>query len=315
MAIKAAVGVSQLDDALNQVHVRKGFLAELYSETMFTEITTPQWFAGVEKGQTVEIRHAPQVEFKDYDKDMKLEVVTPKVCTTRFGVHHAGYSAMKFDDVDQEYLMEYGNLRSEFENSVRRQANESIERNLFHEIYKNAHIQNQGSTAGDLGNYDQGEIGNDFVVTPDNFVDLLSSNAGTMDDQNVPEGNRWIVLPKQMKQIFTKAFWDKTQLQGSCGICTDSRTGKIYTDLLGFDIYFSSFLPRCIDPITNRTTWITPFGNSEGLAYTADLTKFEVIRAQDTFGDILRILITYGMGVGRPEMLGYNYISINASGG
>lgn len=314
MSIKAAAGVGQLDEALNQKHVRQGFLADLYCETMFSEIATTKWFDGLECGSTVTIKREPDFEFKPYEKDMEIEYETPKVCSFQIGVHYANYAAVKFDDIDKKHLCDYGMLRPEFEKTIRRKANQAIERTIFSHIYKEAHAQNVGLSAGSTGMYNVGYVGMPFEATPDSMIDLLLSNSGILDDQCAEDMGRWIVLPKEAKQLFGRGLINKTVLQGTCGICTDARNGKMYSDLSGFDIYFSSYLPRCVDPITGDITWITPFGAGDAMGYTADIGQFETVRLEKAFGDGLRVLITYGAGAGRPEALGYNYISINPQG-
>jgi len=315
MSIKAAVGVGQLDEALNQVHVRQGFLAELYCETMFSEIATTRWFDGLECGSTVTIKHEPDFEFKDYEKDQEIDYETPKVCTTTIGVHYASYAAVKFDDIDKKHLCDYGMLRPEFEKKIRRKANEKIERTIFSHIYKEAHSQNIGLSAGETGMYNLGYVGNPFEANPDSLIDLLLSMGGVMDDQCTEDSGRWVVFPKEAKQLFGRGLINKTVLNGTCGVCSDSRTGQMYSDLSGFNIYFSSRLPRCQDPITGDITWIIPFGIQESMGYTADIGQFETVRLEKAFGDGIRVLVTYGAGAGRPEGLGYAYISINPQGG
>lgn len=315
MAIKAAAGVVQLDEALNQPHIRQGFLADLFCETMFTEIATTEWFDGLTCGQSVTIKHEPKFHFHDYEKDQDIVYETPKVCTTVIGELYAAYAAVKFDDIDKKHLCDYGLLRPEFEKAIRREANIKIEKRLFDKIYKGAHAQNIGNSAGETGMYELGALGKPFSADPDSLIDLLLSNGGVLDDQCVSEEGRWIIFPKEAKQLFGRGLINKTILNGTCNVCTDARNGKMYSDLSGFTIFFTSRLPRCVDPITGDITWIVPFGNKEALGYTADIGQFEVVRLEKTFGDGVRILVTYGAAVGRPEMIGYDYISINPKGG
>ena len=311
---RAAVGVHQIEEALNQVHIREGLLAELYCETMFTEIATTQWFDGLQCGSEVTITHEPDFEFKPYEKDMRIEAETPKVCTTTIGANYARYAFVKLDDMDVKYVCRYNQLPDAFERKIRRKALEEIERTIFSHIYREADATNQGLTAGASGLYNLGAIGNPFHVTPDTAMDLLLYDGGVLDDQCVPDMGRWIVLPKEMKVIFGQGLLNKTILNGGCNICPDARNGKMYEDLAGFDIYFSPRLPKCTDPITGETTWIIPFGQRDGMGYVFDIGDFEVFRLQETFANAIRVLVTFGAGAGRPEALGYNYITLDIGG-
>lgn len=311
---KAAAGVHQIEEALNQVHIRQGLLAELYCETMFTEIATTEWFDGLECGTQVTVMHEPDFEFRDYEKDQKLEVETPKVCTTTFGADYAKYAFIKLDDLDKKYVCQYNLLRPAFEKKIRQKTLEVVEGTIFNHIYHEAHEMNQGSTAGESGMYNLGRVGAPFVATPDSMFDLMLYDSGVLDDQCTEDSERWLVLPKEAKVLFGQGLLGKTVLNGGCNICTDARNGKMYEDLSGLDIYFSSRLPKCIDPITGDTTWITPFGQKQGMGYTLDMGNFEVLRLEDAFADAVRILVTFGAGAGRPELLGFNYITMNIGG-
>ena len=307
---RAAAGVAQLEEALNQVHIRQGMLAALYCETMFTEIATTKWFDGLECGHRVKIVHEPQFTFRKYEKDQALEFEQPKICTTEFGADYSYYAGVKFDQVDQQHVCRYNELRPAFEKSIRRQALELIEDVVFKHIYQEAHHMNQGLNAGDLGNYNLGQVGTPFVATPESLFDLLLSNGGVLDDQCSPMTERWIVFPLQFKMLFAQGMLAKTILQGGCNICTDSRNGKMYEDLSGFNIYFSNRLPRCVDPITQQVSWIIPFGQKDGMGYTADIGEFIVDRPHDTFGETIKILVTFGAGTGQPEFIGFDYVTL-----
>lgn len=309
---KAAAGVAQLEEALNQVHIRKGMLAQLYCETMFTEIATTKWFDGLECGTRVKVLHEPDFNFRKYEKDQELEFEQPKVCTTEFGADFAYYAAVKFDDLDKKHVCRYNELRPAFERSIRRKANELIEDVVFQHIYQEAHYANQGNNAGALGNYALGQVGAPYIATPESLFDLMLSNGGVLDDQCAPMTQRWIVFPTQFKMLFAQGILGKTILNGSCSLCPDARNGKMYEDLSGFDIYFSSRLPQCVDPITGEIAWIIPFGQKDGMGYTADIGEFMVDRPFNTFGEVVKVLITFGAGTGRPEFIGFDYVTLGA---
>ncbi len=306
---KAAAGVHQIEEALNQVHIREGLIAELYCETMFTEIATTEWFSGLQCGTTVTVRHEPDFNFYKHEKDQKLEVDTPKICTTTFGADYQYYANVKFDDVDMKHVCNYNLLRPAFEQVIRRKANEIIETTIFNHIYTDAHASNQGANAGNSGMYNLGTVGAPFQATGDSLFDLLLFNGGVLDDQCAPMNERWIVFPMEAKVIFAQGLLGKTILQGGCDLCPDARNGKMYEQLSGFNIFFSSRLPKCVDPITGESTWIIPFGHKSGMGYTADMGNFEVNRLQDAFGETMRIMVTFGAGTGRPELLGFDYVT------
>lgn len=310
-SIAAAAGVNQIEAALNQVHIRQGLLSKLYCDTIFGEIATTSWFDGLTCGTQVTIIHEPDFKFRPLEKDQELEIETPKVCTTTFGAHYAAYAYVKFDDMDKQYLCNYNLIRPAFEDVIRRKAREQIEATIFSHIYAEAHSMNRGLTAGSSGMYNLGDIGQPYPATSETISDLMLFMGGVLDDQCVEDMNRWVVFPKELKILFSQGTLAKTILNGGCTVCTDASNGKLYADLAGFDIYFSPRLPKCVDPVTNQTTWIVPFGHKEGMGYTMDMSPFETIRLERAFGDGVRVQLVYGAGTGRPEYLGYAYITVD----
>jgi hypothetical protein len=72
-----------------------------------------------------------------------------------------------------------------------------------------------------------------------------------------------------------------------------------------FTIYNSNLLPRYVDG-TDATTHFL-FGVDYGITFATQLTKTESLRAESTFGNIMRGLMVYGFKVIKPEAIGVVY--------
>ena len=52
------------------------------------------------------------------------------------------------------------------------------------------------------------------------------------------------------------------------------------------------------------SVYYIPFGTNHGITFASQMTKMESLRAESTFGDLVRGLNVYGFNVIKPEALG-----------
>ena len=163
--------------------------------------------------------------------------------------------------------------------------------------------QNKGATAGrKSGNINLGATGAPLSLSKSNIIDTILYAGQVLDEQNVPETGRFLIMP----------FWATTQLKMSdikdASLSGDStsplRNGRVGV-IDRFTIYNSNLLPTYTDG--SDTTYHMIFGTKAGLTFATQLTKTETLRAESTFGDIMRSLMVYGHKVVKPEALGAIY--------
>jgi len=73
-----------------------------------------------------------------------------------------------------------------------------------------------------------------------------------------------------------------------------------------FTIYNSNLLPNYVDGANNTFSMIA--GTTAGLTFATQLTNTESLRAESTFGEIMRGLMVYGHKVVKPEALTTAYV-------
>jgi hypothetical protein len=163
---------------------------------------------------------------------------------------------------------------------------------------------NVGLTAGRISqDINLGATGSAVAITKANVLEQILLQGQVLDEQNVPESGRFIVLP----------FWITTLLKLS-DIKDASLTGDGTTPLRNgrvgmidrFTVYNSNLLPTYVDGADTCTNMIA--GTKAGLTFATQLTKTEELRAESTFGDIMRGLIVYGHKVVKPEALCSSYV-------
>jgi hypothetical protein len=156
------------------------------------------------------------------------------------------------------------------------------------------------TSAIDVG-YDAGE------TSPVNVLNRLGRQ---LDEQNVPEDNRWAVA----NPLFWEIFADENATLMSANSAGDSvsalRNGMV-TDrpVHGFRLYKSNNMPTSSTTRTSHTDWTDAtncvlVGHMSAVATVSQIAKSEVLRSQDSFGDIVRGMHMYGRKVIRSAALG-----------
>ena len=314
MTMTSASGFVQLEDSLNQPHIHGSLLEELYTDTIFSEIATTDYFSDLRCGTTVIIQREPDINIHRYQKNQRLKIDPIQgICEHELSIDHAYYANVKFDDLDKEFICRENDLREAFRHRVIRKMKETVEAVAFSTIFADAAVANQGDSAGaQSGMYDLGKLGTPYDMNPDTIMNFLFYADAVLMEQSAPmDGNRFMIFPNVAKPIFVQSPYMNKDLLGDCVDCLPARTGRMYNDIYGFNIYFSDRLPSCTDPVTNQTAYPILFGHSDAMAYTMHMGNFEVIRLEGTFGEALRVLMTFGVGTVREELLGAGYATFS----
>lgn len=137
-------------------------------------------------------------------------------------------------------------------------------------------------------------------------LDLMARMARLLDDENVPEENRWFVGDPQFYEELSKTnskllSVDYNGGQGSL------RNGLVSSGKLrGFNMYRSNNLPA-----TSTATGVVAAGHISATSTAQTIMSTEVLRDTQSFGDICRGLHVYGAKVLRPEAIVTAYYTID----
>lgn len=168
-------------------------------------------------------------------------------------------------------------------------------------------IDDQGATAQNSGLY-AGRISGDgasvginlgssaapVTVTKANVIDYIIDHNLVLDEANIPEQGRYLVLPAWMTAMLKKSDLKDASLTGDgTSVLRNGRIGMIDRTT----IYNSNLLPAAAGKYTIYG------GHKSALTFAAQLTKVETLRAESTFGDIMRGLMVYGFKVIDPTAM------------
>jgi len=185
-------------------------------------------------------------------------------------------------------------------------------------VTEGAHASNAGGTAGALsGEYNLGtDVAPIDQATPKNVLDTILRMSAALDEQNVPEDGRWLILSPFDRQLLMQTDIAQAYFTGDAS--STIRTGKIGM-LDRFEVYVSNLLPKgaagkALVPglaatsggatVTNaKARRMMVAGTKASCAFASQISKTEPLRNQTDFGDIVRGLAVYGRKVIKPEAL------------
>lgn len=132
-------------------------------------------------------------------------------------------------------------------------------------------------------------------VTADNVYGLLVRAAVMLDEANVPNESRYMVVPPWIGGLMLQndKFITKAEPQGTV------LNGQI-ARVAGFSILKSNNVP--VSGSTTQVTHVTA-GHNGAISYAEQIAKTEALRLENSFSDAVRGLHLYGAKVMRPTSL------------
>ena len=148
------------------------------------------------------------------------------------------------------------------------------------------------------------------VETDDAGINLMLLMARTLDDQSVPEENRWFVAPPIFYEKMFQAGNKMAEVQVTGDATSPLRNGlAVPGTLAGFRCYKSTALNSTAgtDQVTltgvatDASENIVLAGHMSSTSTASHIAKTEVVRSTESFSDVIRGLHVFGRKVLRPE--------------
>ena len=150
------------------------------------------------------------------------------------------------------------------------------------------------------------------VETDDAGINLMLLMARVLDDQSVPEENRWFVAPPIFYEKMFQAGNKIAEVQVTGDASSNLRNGLATPGTLaGFTCYKSTALNSTsgTDQVTmtglatDASENVILAGHISAAATASHIAKTEVVRSTESFSDVVRGLHVFGRKVLRPEAL------------
>jgi hypothetical protein len=293
--------------------------AKFYSNTMLSEVTNTTWEGELKnQGDTVRIRTAPTINISEYEVGNNLSYEVPTPIFTDMQINKGLYFGVQVSDVlGYQSDMDLMNMFTE-------DAAKQLKIKMEDEVFFNSFVTegpaaaNEGATAGAISA--AYNLGTDVTPvdqsTPVNVLQAILRMSSVLDEQNVPEDGRWLIMTPFDRHLLMQSNIAQAYFTGDQA--STIRTGKIGM-LDRFTVYVSNLLPRgaagkalvsgLTDPATGgtvsnakvRRTMIA--GTKDAVGFAMTVNKTEPLRNQTDFGDIVRGLAIYGRKTLKPEAL------------
>lgn len=294
-------------------------LAKFYQNTMLSEICNTDYEGELKnQGDTIRIRLAPSISISDYTVGQSLTYEVPTPIYQDMQVTKGKYFGVQVNDV-LSYQSDM-NLMNMFTEDAAKQLKIAIENEVFFNSFVTVGpaAANLGATAGAISA--AYNLGTDTApidqATPENVLKAILRMSTVLDEQNVPEDGRWLVISPYDRHLLMQSSIAQAYFTGDQS--STIRTGKIGM-LDRFSVYVSNLLPKGAAAktlvaglsATSTGTTLTSAkarrvmvaGTKHATSFAMTVNKTEPLRNQTDFGDIVRGLAVYGRKVVKPEAL------------
>jgi len=219
--------------------------AKFYANTMMTEISNTDWEGEIKnQGDTIRIRTAPSITINDYaGAGTTLTSEVPAPIYQDMQIDQGKYFSVQVNDVlAHQADMDLMNM---FTDDAAKQLKINIENDTFFNwfVTTGANASNKGATAGAIsGAYNLGtDVAPIDQATPANVLNAILQMSSALDEQNVPEDGRWLIISPRDRQLLMQT--DIAQAYFTGDQSSTIRTGKIGM-LDRFTVYVSNLLPK-----------------------------------------------------------------------
>jgi hypothetical protein len=291
-------------------YVAAGFIPEIwsgkliekfYAATVLAAISNTDYEGEIKSyGDRVKIRTKPTLIINNYLVNGDLALQRPAGSSVELTIDQGKYFAAIIDDVIEKQS-DINNM-SLWSDDASEQMKIVVDTDVLTFLLNQANSANRGLNAGLIsGNINLGVTGTPIASVGRNpqtgqveIIDILLRLGQALDEQNIPETGRWVVMPTWATFQIKRSELREVFVSGdSVSILRNGKFGQIDR----FTIYASNLLPNGVAAGLAAGEWVIFAGHAHGLTFASQLTNVETIRSERTFGQILRGLQVYGRQV------------------
>lgn len=283
-------------------------IEKFYDATVLTAISNTEYEGMIKAhGDTVHIRTTPTITIRDYVKGQTLQIERPDSDPLELLIDKGKYFQAVEDDVDA--VQTDIKLMDVWSKDAAENMKIEIDQDVLTNMLTGISAYNQGLTAGaKTASFNLGTTASPLTVTKDgaggttSITDLIVDIGTVLDEANCPESDRYLVLPAKAVGLIKKSELKDASLSGDgTSILRNGRVGMIdrFTIYMSHNLYTAS----------SKTNVIA--GTKRGLTFASQMTKMETLRAESTFGTLIRGLQVYGYKVVKPEAIATSVITFS----
>jgi hypothetical protein len=277
-------------------------LDKFYDACIYSEIANTDYEGEIQKhGDTVKIRTTADIVINDYVKGRPLVYQNPESPLVDLLIDQGHYFAFNAFDLDK--TQSDINLMNSWSGDGAEKIKIRVDTNILGSIYADAAAANAGATAGRKSyNINLGTTAAPVAVNKGNIIDHLVQFSTVMDEQNLPEASRFVVLsPAACARIKTSELKDASLSGDGQSTLRNGKVGMIDR----MTVYCSNNLT-----VNTGGKLNVIFGHKSALTFASQITNMETLKNPEDFGDLVRSMMVYGFKVVKPESMGHSVITI-----
>lgn len=285
--------------------------AKFYAASVFGDIANTDWQGEISAmGDKIVIQNPPTITVTNYTVGSGLTYQVPTPSTIELNIDKGKAFAFQINDVLD--MQAKPNLLDMFSADAAEQMRTAIDSNVLYNTFSSADAANQGAAAGaKSGSYNLGTDLAPVTLTAANVLQKVLELASVLDEQNVPDSDRWLVIDPYTRTLLLQSNLAQAQFMGDDkSVVRNGLIGSIDR----FKIYVSNQLPKAI--AGTATPWLSGdgsensitstsnlkrrvimAGHKSAIAFASQMTKMETVRNPNDFGDYIRSLNVYGFKV------------------
>ena len=280
------------------------------------DITNTDYTGEIENfGDTVNIIKEPTITVSSYTRGSVVNTQDLADDQNTLTVDQANAFAFKIDDIEER--QSHINFEALATSSGAFSLKRKYDANVLQAISDGAGIAgaDDASLSGGLTttNTSLGTASSPINVEADDAgINLMLLMARVLDDQSVPEENRWFVAPPIFYEKMFQAGNKIAEVQVTGDASSNLRNGLATPGTLaGFSCYKSTALNSTAgtDQVTlsgvatDASENVILAGHISSTATASHIAKTEVVRSTESFSDVVRGLHVFGRKVLRPEAI------------
>lgn len=266
---------------------------KFYAACVLADISNTDYEGEIKNvGDKVIIRTVPDITIRDYVKGQALVIQRPESPNEELEIDKAKYFNLICDDIDKHQTDI--KLMNSWSDDAGQQMGIAIDTGVLADIYASADAHNKGASAGEIsGNIDLGSSGAPLGLGKATILEAMVDCRTVLGEQNIPKNSRFFVMPEWASGMIMKSDLKDASLAGDgTSIMRNGRLGTIAE----FTLYESNLLTSETDS-GGETAYHMIVGQKSALSFAAQMTKMESLRAESTFGTLIRGLNVYGYEV------------------
>jgi hypothetical protein len=280
-----------------------GKLAQkFYAATVFGEIANTDWQGDITgMGDTVIINTIPTITINNYSIGQNLAYEIPAPSTISLTIAKGKYFGVNVNNVLE--LQAKPKLMDVFTNDAAMQMKIAIDTDVLLGTFNQGAATNQGATAGKISaSFNLGTDLAPVTLTASNILQQITALSSVLDEANVPETDRFLVISPTERQILMQSNLAQAQFMGDpSSILRNGKIGQIDR----FTVYVSNLLPRAAAGQSYTGSAVTNAlkrhaimaGHKSAITFASQIAKVESLQNPNDFGTLIRGLNVYGYKV------------------